>query len=196
MDAPDSLSSLARGYRLSLEASNKAKGTVTVYLSALERFGEWLEAHGRSTSVAEITRAEVEGFIASLLSSRALPPRITAFAPSNFLRLVSRRGRNRPLPMERMKPPQLPERPVDVVSDDDMRRPFACCSGRSYEDRRDCAILPLRRHRHPSQRARQPHGRGRRPRTWSGLRAGQGTLSSERAIRPQDGSEPRAIHAR
>lgn len=38
--------------------------------------------------------------------------------------------------MERMKP-KVPEIPIDL------RKLFACCGGRGFEDRRDCAILRL-----------------------------------------------------
>jgi len=44
-------------------------------------------------------------------------------------------------PMERMRPPKLDERPVPVIPDDTIRKLLATCSGRTFEDRRDTAIL-------------------------------------------------------
>jgi site-specific recombinase XerD len=143
MDAP-SIASLAQGYRLSLEAGNKSPATVVVYLSALERFAEWLEAHDRSTSVADVTRGDVEGFIAHLLESRAPATAHNRFrALKTFFGWCLDEGEIDRSPMERMKPPKLPKVPVEVVSDDDLRKLFRCCGGRSFDDRRDCAILRL-----------------------------------------------------
>jgi site-specific recombinase XerD len=61
---------LAKDYRLSLEAENKTQSTVAVYGSAIERFAEWLEARGRSTGVTDINRKDCRGFIDHLLKNR------------------------------------------------------------------------------------------------------------------------------
>jgi integrase len=44
-------------------------------------------------------------------------------------------------PMMRMKPPAVPEVPVPVVSDDDLRKLLKVCEGPTFEDRRDVALL-------------------------------------------------------
>src|SRR5918992_4555682 len=45
--------------------------------------------------------------------------------------------------MAKLKPPIVPDQPVDVVTPDQLKKLFASCSGRLFEDRRDCAILRL-----------------------------------------------------
>ncbi len=40
-----------------------------------------------------------------------------------------------------MKPPAVPEVPVSVVSDDDMRKLLKACEGPTFKDRRDVALL-------------------------------------------------------
>jgi len=40
-----------------------------------------------------------------------------------------------------MKPPTVPESPVPVLGDDEMRRLLGACDGRGYEERRDAAII-------------------------------------------------------
>jgi integrase len=45
--------------------------------------------------------------------------------------------------MARMKPPSVPEAPVPIVSDADLTKLLKTCSGTSYEQRRDTAILRL-----------------------------------------------------
>ena len=45
--------------------------------------------------------------------------------------------------MARTRPPKIPEKPVPVLADDDMRRLLADCSGKDFRDRRDLAIIRL-----------------------------------------------------
>jgi integrase len=42
-----------------------------------------------------------------------------------------------------MKPPQVPEKPVPVLTEDQLRSLLARCSGAEFEDRRDNAIIRL-----------------------------------------------------
>ena len=46
-------------------------------------------------------------------------------------------------PMERMRPPSVPEQPVPVLSDEQLRTLFAACDGRDFVDRRDSAIIRM-----------------------------------------------------
>src|SRR5712691_6300935 len=45
--------------------------------------------------------------------------------------------------MARLKPPHVPEKPVPVVAEEQLRLLLATCRGRSFEDRRDEAIIRL-----------------------------------------------------
>ena len=42
-----------------------------------------------------------------------------------------------------VRSPAVPEVPVPVMSDDDLRRLFKTCEGKTYDDRRDIAIMRL-----------------------------------------------------
>ena len=42
-----------------------------------------------------------------------------------------------------MKPPHVPDEPVPVLGDDDLRRLLAACEGKGFEERRDMAIVRL-----------------------------------------------------
>jgi integrase/recombinase XerC len=46
-------------------------------------------------------------------------------------------------PMERMRPPQLPEQPVEVVGPEHLARLLKTCEGRDVAGRRDTAIILL-----------------------------------------------------
>lgn len=45
--------------------------------------------------------------------------------------------------MAGMRPPDVPEQPVPILSDDELRVLLVDCSGSSFEDRRDTAIIRL-----------------------------------------------------
>jgi integrase len=45
--------------------------------------------------------------------------------------------------MKKMKPPQVPETPVPVLSDDQIRALLKTCTAKTFADRRDQAILRL-----------------------------------------------------
>ncbi len=44
-------------------------------------------------------------------------------------------------PMARMKPPIVPEQPVPVVAEDSLRRLLAAFAGKTFEARRDIAVI-------------------------------------------------------
>jgi len=46
-------------------------------------------------------------------------------------------------PMAKTRPPKIPEKPVPVLPDEDVRRLLADCSGKDFRDRRDLAIIRL-----------------------------------------------------
>jgi integrase len=45
--------------------------------------------------------------------------------------------------MRNMRPPAIPEEPVPILSEDELRRLFRACDGRTFDDRRDNAIVSL-----------------------------------------------------
>ena len=45
--------------------------------------------------------------------------------------------------MARMKPPHVPDEPVPVLGDDELRRLLGACEGKGFEERRDMAIVRL-----------------------------------------------------
>src|SRR3954447_23601416 len=45
--------------------------------------------------------------------------------------------------MDRMRPPSVPEQPVPVLTEEEIRTLLATCEGRAFNDRRDTAIIRL-----------------------------------------------------
>ena len=57
--------------------------------------------------------------------------------------------------MATMRPPHVPETPPNVYTDDEIHRLLAACEGRTFEDRRDMAIV-----RHVPRHGHAPRGGG------------------------------------
>jgi site-specific recombinase XerD len=138
------LEALAVSWERSLRAQNKAEQTVSVYTSAATRFSEFLTARGMPTAVESITREHVEAFIAHLLETRKPATAANRYrALSSFFNWALEEGEISQHPMRNMKPPTIPETPVPVLSDDELKALLKTCAGTSYEDRRDTAIIRL-----------------------------------------------------
>src|ERR1700682_4531127 len=52
-------------------------------------------------------------------------------------------GEIRDSPMARMRPPRVPETPVPVICDADLKKLLAECEGASFEDRGDSALVRM-----------------------------------------------------
>jgi integrase len=134
----DTLDDLIPSFERSLRARNKAKRTVADYVKAARQ----LAAHVGPTPVADIDRAAVESYIEKVLA-RTSP----STAASDFRRLqqvfnwLLDEEEIDNHPMARMSPPHVPETPVPVVSPETVVALLTACRGRSFNDRRDEAII-------------------------------------------------------
>jgi site-specific recombinase XerC len=73
---------------------------------------------------------------------RRLPRRATD--PSSSFGWLDEEGEVNGSPMAKRRLPKIPDKPVLVLlSDDDVRRLLADCSGKDFRDRRDLAIIRL-----------------------------------------------------
>jgi site-specific recombinase XerD len=128
----------------SLRAENKSPKTIETYSEAARLFLAFLRSRGLPADVSDITREHVETFIADLLE------RFKPATASNRYRALARmfaffveEGEIDTSPMARTKPPTIPEGSVPVVADSDLRKLLAAAGGKTFEDRRDTAMLRL-----------------------------------------------------
>lgn len=138
------LTRLIPSFELSLQAANKAPKTVKSYLEALRLFAAFVTANQFPEAVEQIRRPHVEAFVADQLR------RHTAASASNrfkslqqFFRWCVEEGEIEESPMGKMRPPHIPEEHPDVLTEDALRRLLRACSGKTFEDRRDTALLRL-----------------------------------------------------
>jgi site-specific recombinase XerD len=129
-------------FALSLQAEHRSPRTIISYSEAVRQFSGWLEGQGRPTTIAEITRADVAGWVASLLEwakpatcasrYRALH-RYFGWAVDEEELAVS--------PMVKMHPPTVELAPPPVLDEEQLRRLLKTCEGAGFQQRRDMAIL-------------------------------------------------------
>lgn len=136
------LANLVPSWTRHLRAENKSPRTVQSYLEAAEQFGAFLVAQGMPTEVRSITREHIETWEEHLIG-RWKPATAANRHRSlqQLFRWLEDEGEIARSPMCKMRPPAVPEQPVPVLSDDQLRRLLATCEGKGFKERRDTAIL-------------------------------------------------------
>lgn len=128
----------------SLRARNKSPKTIRGYRETAEIFLVFLRDRGMPTTLDKLTREHCESFIEDQLARWKPTTALTRHqALRQFFLFAIEEGELRESPMARMRPPSIPEVPVPVVSDDDLKKLLKACDGATYEDRRDLAIFRL-----------------------------------------------------
>ena len=140
----DDLRGLLTDWRRHLRATNKAPSTILSYQRVGEALVDYLAAHGMPTAATAVTRDHLEAFLADL-QDRCAPATVAKHYRSmqQLFRWLVDDGEIPRSPMERMRPPAVPEQPVDILTDDELGRLLAVCKGSTFENRRDTAIIRL-----------------------------------------------------
>lgn len=148
----DDLQALLPDFRRHLRATNKAPKTITLYVRDGEALAKFLVEHGMPTSVTAITREHLEHFLVHLAerpNARTGKPLTPAYVArvyrslQQLFRWLHDEDEITTNPFDRMKPPAIPEQPVPVITDDQLRSLLKACEGNSFEKRRDTAIIRL-----------------------------------------------------
>jgi len=92
-----------------------------------------------------VRRDHVEAYLENLYSQgRSASTVATRFrALQQLFKWLADEGEIARSPMERMKPPLIPEVPVPVLSEPLLKRLLDTCAGKAFEDRRDAAMIRL-----------------------------------------------------
>lgn len=140
----DDILDYLRSFRVSLRAANKAPRTVQTYVLAVEQFAIFLEAHGFPSRLADIERQHVAEHLAWLVDNRAAATAAQRYASlGQFFRWAVEEGELDASPMDGLKKPRVPDKPVPVLSDEELKALLDACHGRGFEDLRDTALLRL-----------------------------------------------------
>lgn len=141
-DSVSALATLVPSWRRHLRAANLADQTLASYTAAARQFQDFLAERGMPASVDAIRREHVEAFIEELLGRHRPATAASRYRSlQQLFKWLVDEGEIPVSPMARMRPPKVPEQPVPVLGDDELRRLIRACEGRDFEARRDLAIL-------------------------------------------------------
>ena len=132
-------------YRRHLAAENKSPATIAVYGTSVERLERYLRANGMPTRLAGIRREHIEAWMVDLSDHGKAAATLSVYYRSlqPFFAWAVSEGEITSSPMERMRPPIVPEQPVAVVTQPQIDALLRACQGPAFEDRRDEAIVRL-----------------------------------------------------
>ncbi len=135
VSAPGSLEGLLPSWERSLRANRRAPQTIKNYLTAADQLVDFLAETGMPTDAASITREHVEAFLVELTErGRSASSVATRFrALQQLFKWTTEEGETSDSPMRNMKPPSVPETPVPVVSDDDLRKLLKVVDAKDFD---------------------------------------------------------------
>jgi len=146
MALPADLRIFQRSFARSQRAENRAPGTIGVYNLAIDQFAAFLDglSEGPATT-ADIARSHVEDFLAAFAEQGRAGATLNQRYRSlhRFFAFLAEEGEIPANPMERMRPPYVPEQPVAVLSQEQIRALLDTAKSRSFLDLRDNAIMRL-----------------------------------------------------
>ena len=147
---------------LSLESANRSPGTIRSYSDTVRLFVRYLERHRMPTLVDDVQAEHIRSFLAAVLNGcqaddergDACDCGMAPTSPGNtdkhrrnlkamFNWAIKEGDRAGGHPMDNVTPPTVPDTPTDTFTDDELTALLRECSGRSFDDRRDTAILRI-----------------------------------------------------
>jgi site-specific recombinase XerD len=141
--APSDLQTLLASWRRHLAAQRMSPATLATYSAAVRGLDAFLAEQAMPRAIGSISREHVEAFITNILEHWKPATAHNRYrALRSFFGWVVEEGEVRVSPMERMKPPRLPEEPPPVLREGDFRKLLEVCGrDKSFAGRRDDAVL-------------------------------------------------------
>jgi site-specific recombinase XerD len=130
-------------FRLHLAAEGKAAKTVRTYAEAVQWFAAHLLRETCQARWEDVVRQDVQRWMVWLLE-RYSP----AYASNQFRALQQffkwlAAEEEVPDPMAGLRPPHVPDKPVPVFTGEELLRLERACTGRSFQQRRDAAVIAV-----------------------------------------------------
>jgi site-specific recombinase XerD len=131
---------LLRSFARSLRARNRSPRTVQSYVEA----AELLVAFADGRDLTTLTRGDVEDFLADQLAKHRPTTAATRFRSLQQLyRWMLAEELIEASPMASLRVPTVPDEPVAVLDDEAIGRLLGVMASKSFEDRRDSAMIRL-----------------------------------------------------
>jgi site-specific recombinase XerD len=137
------LTTFITSWELALEAAAKSPRTVRSYLDSVRALHKFLTAEGMPTDAEGVDAPHIRAF---LLSEERRTSAASAAVHFRNLRvffgwLAREEERSSPNPMDRVEGPKVTKKAKAFFTDDELARLLKTCSGASFEDRRDTALM-------------------------------------------------------
>ena len=141
---PRSLEGLIGWWRNSLRAERKSPKTIRSYTDSAHLFAVFARDHLAIASAGDIDRRHVEAFIGDQLARHKPTTAAVRYRSlQQFFRWLAEEDEIPRNPMANMRPPRMPEEPVPIISDGDLKLLLSYCAGKTFDQRRDRAIIRL-----------------------------------------------------
>jgi len=129
-----------RDFSRSLRARNRSPRTIGSYVESATQLADFRP----DQDVALLTRRDIEEYLGDVLDKRSASTAATRYrALQQLYRWAVEEELIERSPMEGMRPPTIPEKPVPVLADDTIRALLKAADGKDFADRRDTAIIRL-----------------------------------------------------
>src|SRR4051812_38342206 len=139
----DAWDGLIRDFVRHLKGTNRAATTQRIYRRAAEGLVDFLEESDELSAPGDLRRRHVEGYIGHLIETRSPSTANVVYrALQQFMKWLLDEEIDRS-PMERMKPPIVPEKPIPVLTETQLRTLLAGAKSNSHVDPPDNAIMRL-----------------------------------------------------
>jgi site-specific recombinase XerD len=141
---PARLEDLHKSFARHLKAEGKADRTIKLYGMSVTFFSRWLERQGREAVLEELNRPAIREWLAQLAEQQAPGTTKTRYRGLfRFCGWLVGEGEIDVNPMKGLSPPEPKPKPVPVLSDVELAALLKATSGKTFEDRRDEAMIRL-----------------------------------------------------
>src|SRR3712207_5193127 len=113
---------LIRDFVRHLKGTNRSENTQRIYRRAATGLVDFLEQSGQLVTPDQLTRRQVEAYMAHLIETRSPSTANVVYrALQQFIKWLQDEEEIDRSPMERMRPPIVPEKPVPVLTEVQLR---------------------------------------------------------------------------
>jgi site-specific recombinase XerD len=135
---------MARSYERHLRAENKSARTIETDLEAVRQLEVFLASRPGHRGLVAAQRADIEAFIADLVGRWKPSTASNRYRGLKvFFAWLEEEGEIEVNPMAKMKPPAVPDQPIAVLSEDQVRRLLGWMPGRARPKSPSCKSLTL-----------------------------------------------------